>query len=94
MALRKNLKSLHSLAPAYIADLLQPYTPSRQLRSSDKGLLSIQRSKLKSFGNRAFSVAAPTLWNSLSSAIRNADSLDTFKQQLKHHLFTQAFGLS
>ncbi|XP_033997504.1 uncharacterized protein LOC117491563 [Trematomus bernacchii] len=28
--------SLHSLAPAYISDLLQPYTPSRQLRSSDK----------------------------------------------------------
>ncbi|XP_041638364.1 uncharacterized protein LOC121506616, partial [Cheilinus undulatus] len=34
-------KSLHALAPQYLSDLLHPYTPSRNLPSSDTGLLSM-----------------------------------------------------
>ncbi|KAL3058228.1 hypothetical protein OYC64_010411 [Pagothenia borchgrevinki] len=85
-------KSLHTLAPQYLTDLLHPYTPSRSLRSSDTGLLSIPRSRLRTVGDRAFSVAAPTLWNALPPEIRNAASLDIFKSSLKTHLFTLAFG--
>ncbi|KAL3046735.1 hypothetical protein OYC64_004677 [Pagothenia borchgrevinki] len=33
-------KALHNLAPLYLADLLQEYTPSRSLRSSSAGLLT------------------------------------------------------
>ena len=84
-------KSLHALAPQYLADLLHQHTPSRSLRSSDAGLLSIPRTKLKSFGDRAFSVAAPTLWNSLPAEIRNSPTLDCFKSLLKTHLFSLAF---
>ncbi|KAL3048824.1 hypothetical protein OYC64_008328 [Pagothenia borchgrevinki] len=64
---------------------------SRNLRSSDSGLLSIPHSRLRTFGDRAFSVAAPTLWNSLPAEIRNAPSLNIFKSTLKTHLFNKAF---
>ena len=41
-----------------------------------------------------FSVAAPTLWNSLPLEIRTADSVDIFKKALKTHLCVKAFILS
>ncbi|KAF7641275.1 hypothetical protein LDENG_00286490, partial [Lucifuga dentata] len=41
--------------------LPKPYTPSRTLRSSDQGLLVIPHSRLKTKGDRAFEVTAPTL---------------------------------
>ena len=86
-------KSLHSLAPQYLSDLLHRHAPSRSLRSTNMGLLSTPRTSRRTFGDRAFCVAAPTLWNSLPSEIRNAPTLDSFKSALKTHLFAQAFGL-
>jgi len=86
-------KSLHGLAPQYITDLIHPYTQSRSLRSSDKDLLVVPKSRLKTFGDRAFCIGAPSLWNKLPHDIRSASSLSTFKNQLKTHLFTEAFGL-
>ena len=47
--------------------------------------------KLNSYGRRAFSVAAPLLWNSLPEHVRHAESLDIFKRQLKTVLFKRAF---
>ena len=35
------------------------------------------------FGDRAFSAASPRCWNSLPPVIRFADSVDSFKAQLK-----------
>ncbi|KAK5915820.1 hypothetical protein CesoFtcFv8_001377 [Champsocephalus esox] len=48
--------------------------------------------KLRTFGDRAFSVAAPTLWSALPAEIRNIPTLDAFKRALKSHLFAKAFG--
>ena len=45
------------------ADLLQPYTPTRQLRSSSKNLLVTPKSNLRFYGDRSFQVAAPGLWS-------------------------------
>ncbi len=42
-------------------------------------------------GSRAFSHAAPYLWNSLPQDVRNSESLIVFKSLLKTHLFRQAF---
>ena len=83
-------KALHALAPQYLSDLLENYTPARTLRSSDLGLLTVPRAK--KLGDRAFSVAAPTLWNALPLGIRQAQTLASFKSALKTHLFVQAFG--
>ena len=58
-------KSLKGLEPPYLQDMLTPYTTSRQLRSSGNLLLTVPKTKLKTCGDRAFSVAGPKLWNDL-----------------------------
>ncbi|KAK5918790.1 hypothetical protein CgunFtcFv8_022743 [Champsocephalus gunnari] len=76
-------KALHHLAPLYLTDLLTLYQPPRSLRSSSAGLLSIPKAKR----DRAFSVAAPKLWNSLPQELRESESLTLFQSRLKTHLF-------
>jgi len=44
------------------------------------------------FGDRAFSVARPVVWNSLPAAVRHADSLHSFKRRLKSHFFSSCFN--
>src|SRR6218665_415517 len=45
------------------------------------------------FSDRVFSAAGPQCWNSLPPAIRLADSVDSFKAQLKTHLFPKAYPI-
>ena len=40
---------------------------------------------------RAFSVAAPSIWNSLPPSLRLIESHTVFRRQLKTHLFNLAF---
>ncbi len=86
-------KALRNLAPTYLSELLHPYTPSRALRSSSSGLLSIPSVKMVKMGARAFSHAAPELCNSLPIHIRQLDSINIFKSQLKTYLFKSAYSL-
>ena len=87
-------KCQHNLAPQYLSGLLQDKpTHERTLRSADLDLLTVPTANLRTFGDRAFSVAAPTLWNSLPLQIRHAATLDSFKAALKRHLFAQAYGI-
>lgn len=85
-------KALHELAPQYLTELLTPYTPKRDLRSSDTGLLTVPSTRLRLMGDRAFSSLAPKLWNSLPIEIRQAKSFGIFKSQLKTHFFRLAFN--
>lgn len=57
-------KGQNGLAPDYIKDMLCSYVPTRRLRSSNQNLLAVPSTNL-GYGKRAFSVAAPRLWNSL-----------------------------
>ena len=84
-------KSRHGLAPSYISDLLKPYVPTRSLRSAGKMLLEVPKSKLVNRGDRAFSVAAPKLWNELPLHIKQSPSLSVFKTRLKTLFYSQAF---
>ena len=84
-------KAIHGQGPSYIANTLRNYTPTRTLRSSDAGLLEINRSSQKKIGDAAFVNYAPKLWNTLPTNIREANTLDIFKRQLKTYLFTKAF---
>ena len=86
-------KALNHLAPTYLCDLLQEYTPSRTLRSTSAGLLTIPTSRLTTMGARAFSCSAPRHWNSLPPHIRQSDTITTFKSRLKTHLFKLAYSL-
>ncbi|XP_070556586.1 uncharacterized protein [Ptychodera flava] len=76
-------KVIHRVAPLYLIDLIELYTPARDLRSADSLRLVPPYGKFnKSYGQKAFSVSAPSLWNSLPAEIRNATSVDCFKRQL------------
>ncbi|XP_068597914.1 uncharacterized protein [Brachionichthys hirsutus] len=87
-------KALHNLPPPYLTDLLHHHTPSCSLRSADANLLSLPcRTKLRTWGDRAFSIAAPTLWNTLPQLLRANPDLNSFKKDLKTYLFNIAFTL-
>ena len=58
-------KALNGKAPSYISSLLSHRKCSRSLRSSGQELLTVPMAKLKTYGDRAFSIAAPRQWNNL-----------------------------
>ena len=82
-------KALNGLAPKYIKELLVPYKPRRHLRSEAKGLLDEPRTRIK-FGDRAFSISAPRLWNALPQHLKDSTSCQAFKKCLKTHLLRLA----
>ena len=71
--------SLHGLAAPYLAELLNRHQPTRSLRSVDAHQLVVPRSNLCTQCDRAFSHAAPPLWNNLPLAMRATDSQNIFK---------------
>ena len=80
-------KCINGLAPSYLSDLLHHHQINRTLRSNTQHLLVIPPTKLKTFGDRAFSIIAPTLWNSLPINIKMAPTTAVFKKHLKTFLF-------
>ncbi|KAI2653843.1 putative RNA-directed DNA polymerase from transposon BS [Labeo rohita] len=74
-------------APAYLHSLLPIYTPSRSLRSTSEQRLVVPSQRGTKSLSRTFSYTVPGWWNDLPTAIRNANSLTTFKRLLKTHLF-------
>ena len=51
-------KALNGRAPSYISELLKYHTSGWKLRSSSQYLLATQKARLKTYGERAFAVAA------------------------------------
>ena len=85
-------KCIHSLGPSYLSSMVNLYVPTRNLRSADQFKLCHSRSRTKKYGDRAFSIAAPFLWNNLPIDIRRSPSLSSFKSSLKTHLFSSVFN--
>ena len=79
------------MAPEYLCELMSIRKSTRKLKSSSQILLQVPVSRLKSYGDCALSVAAPTLWNRLLADIRNASSFEKFNSVLKTHLFKVGF---
>ena len=80
--------------PDYLGDSVQACNsdPARtRLRSASSSDYTVPRTRTK-FVDRAFSVASPVVWNSLPAAVREADSLHSFRRKLKTHLFTLCFN--
>jgi len=87
-------KSLHGIAPPYIDDMIQPVSALQRkvtLRSATTNDLFVPRARLR-FDERAFSIAAPLLWNSLPAETRNVATLETFKKKLKTFMFYKHLG--
>ena len=67
-------KALKGLAPGDLSEFLTPYRllfPDVEQKPTE----------------RAFAVAAPSLWNGLPATIRNTESLSVFKCKVKTFLF-------
>jgi len=82
-------QALHGLLPPCLFEdcQLTADTGRRQLRSSNTNVCFLPRSH-SSFGDRSFSVAGPTLWNSLPASLWLFDNgLTSFKRLLKTYLF-------
>ena len=83
-------QALSSKQPAYSThSRLTPAKQPRQLRSSNSNLLFVPNVKTN-VGTRAFSVAAPTLWNSLPVSVKSVGNITTFCCKVKTHLFKPA----
>ena len=78
--------------PVYLRDLLHYHQPARtlSLRSSSQ-LLLYQPAARINFQSKAFSIAPPTVWNSLSSSTKSSTTITTFKAHLKTELFAAAY---
>ena len=83
-------KALSTSVPPYLSELLQCQETTRSLRSTDALRLFVPRTRTET-AKRAFSVAAPNVWNSLPIDIRNTDCLSTFRSKLKTHFFTASY---
>ena len=82
---------LKGQAPQYLVDFCLPrsaITSRQSLRYASRQLLDIPRYRLSSSARRAFSVAGPSVWNSLPEYLRDpAVGRDSFRKQLKTFLF-------
>ena len=81
---------IHVRVLSYISSLLSHRRFSRSLRSSGQKLLTVPLAKLQTYGDRAFSTAAPRQWNNLPLSIRKSPSIAIFKRHLKTYLFKEA----
>lgn len=81
---------VHTKQPAYLNDLLLPHNPSRLLRSSGQSLLTTPRIRL-TLTNQSFHIAAPKIWNSLPLRLRQNTVPESFRSELKTHLFKISF---
>ena len=83
-------QALASKQPTYLNSMLTPARNSRELRSTSSNPLYNPRVKTKA-GTRAFSVAAPTLWNSLPVSVKSEGNIVSFRRRLKTYLFNAAY---
>ena len=83
-------KALNNLAPVYISEMLHHKEPTGYNLRNELELVE-PRTKLISYGDRAFSSIAPRLWNKLPHSLKQITKLDKFKKDLKTYLFEKAF---
>jgi len=85
-------RCLYGQAPRYLADHLitsSDVASRLRLRSANRHQLIAPRCRLNTYGRRAFSIAGPTVWNSLPDQLRDpACGSGSFKQFLKTILFS------
>jgi hypothetical protein len=87
-------KSKSGLAPKYLLKSLVEYRPRRALRSaSSTATLLVLGTARTIAGRRAWSVAAPRIWNSLPEVLRESVmDYNDFLCQLRNYLMTSVKG--
>ena len=92
-------RCLNGCAPSYLSSLISLRAANSQtgrtLRSSSapSALYDLVPPSVhvKTYGSRAFSNYAPTVWNNLPVSVRSSSSLPRFRTALKTHFFRLAF---
>ena len=82
-------RAVHSDGPAYLQ--LPLSIANKSTRASSAPGLAPCRSRMRTAGDRAYSVCAPQLWNQLPVELRLAENITTFKRGLKTSLFNRHF---
>ena len=74
---------------AILLNLVKHFDPHQTLYCTARG------ARLRNYGDRAFCVATPKLWNSLPLNMRECGSvkLHSFKRLLKTHLIKRAINI-
>ena len=72
--------------PTYLSELITDYIPSRSFRTSSANRLAVHTCH-SSTGARSFRQVAAAVWNGLPVDIRLSNSIETFRDHLKKHLF-------
>ena len=86
-------KCIHGQAPQYLSELLSQKMTYSRLRSSND-LFSLQTiTPNTTYGESAFSYAAPYHWNMLPLDIRLCTSVESFKSSLKTYYFRQYYNV-
>ena len=84
--------SMCKAAPSPFSEEMGPLYTGNQFGSSEVISFSCTSSIFHTV-DRAIFHAGPTVWNALSSSLRNCRNIDSFKVQLKTYLFKKAFNL-
>ena len=81
----------HRRCPQYIFDLVSFRTGTGRLRSATTIRATVTHRPRTNLGIRAFSIAGPSVWNSLPRSLRLIDDHEQFRKQLKTYYFNVAF---
>lgn len=87
-------KSIYGQSPEYLRELINIRSNTQyNLRSNNGLFLTFPTIKTrKTLRDRAFCVAAPTVWNNLPESIRKEQDFKKFKSLLKTFLFKTAYN--
>ena len=83
-----------STAPSYVTDMLHKkplHTRNTRSSSVTMPLLNRPAHSKTTLGDRSFSFASSSIWNSIPNDVRYAPSLSSFKSNLKTYLFRSVY---
>ena len=81
-----------SSAPSYVTDMLhRKPLHTRNTSSYTMPLLNISAHSKATLGDRSFSLASSSVWNSIPNDVRCAPSLSSFKSRLRTCLFRSVY---
>ena len=84
-------RTLEGKGPSYLRDIIELYKSKTCVVLHSDGRLNLPWSKLVSYGDRAFSIAAPTEWNNLPSDLKDCTLYNLFESKLKTYLFERYY---
>ena len=87
-------KTLKFGQPSYLSDLLKPYVPESNVQLRSGGRLNEPMLSSSTSSERCFEFYAPRLYNKLPDNIKSLNSVESFKKNLKTHIFRKAYNMS